>query len=338
MSVVSTDEPQTTRDEVVERIRHDNRPDTAAGVAVLAAMDQTRESPGTAAIRAGAAGESRPEALSSDELLDLLVDQPSTGRMRALNQKLNRSGRSPQAPLLNWLANEQPPEPPVAPDRYVNPMLAVPDGPRQPLTSEQLAFLERFRGATASMVSAEDAAELARLEQVAESGAGQRLVAEVVAPIRRHHDRREEEAELRAELDRLRPSSWRSRRDNLPVLAGWVGDVMADEAETALREYLVPGTPPEIAAELVAGCRTAALSSAHQRLAEIWDAAEADLAAQRSTLEERLLHLAWGGDPKSSAGRQTSAATARRQRRAMPTPGQLRDQLFSQFGHKSPAA
>lgn len=326
--------PELTHAEIVEQIRHQHRPDAAVGDALVASLDQTAQRAANVdALAAGVRGETvTPAGLSSGELLELLADQPAPGTARAKLAAARRSGGSPQVPLLEWLADQPQPEPPVTPEPYANPMLATTREAPRPLTAEELAYLDRFRGVAPSQVSIEDASELARLELLAESGAGQRLVADVVAPLRRHHDRLAEEAELRAELARLRPSPWRQRQENLEALATWLAETLANEAEADLRRHLTDDTPSDLTEQLVAVARAGATPAAQKLLRDRWDREEGELSHRRAEVEQQLLHLAWGGDPKSSRARQQANARKSRQRQRTPKQEDLRAALYEQFG------
>lgn len=84
----------------------------------------------------------------------------------------------------------------------------------------------------------------------------------------------------------------------------------------------------------MATARAGAEGSALQRLTEAWERAENELAHRRAVVEERLLHLAWGGDPRSSAVLQARATGRRRQRQQQPSHREMRDRLYRQFGVK----
>lgn len=213
--------------------------------------------------------------------------------------------------LLEWMidAHTRRPDGRV----YSNPA-RLPEGRRKPrpLTAADIEFVCSFDGTSPASVPAEDIRLLAQLEAAAQDEISRRVVARVLGPIRRHHDRQEEEAELRNTVDR-HSSTWRTStvRDAwAPVLA----ERLAEEARAEIEPQL-SGLDPVVREKALHGAASEAERSASTRVDEVLAALDREAAAKVKVAQRRLAALAGGAEPESSAVRTTSSSYEEGRRR-----------------------
>ncbi len=247
----------------------------------------------------------KQRTLSSEEILRVLSWDPNRdmdhGRIRAKLHQLEtgRHGRgvTREQELLEW-AMEVEPKRPSEDQAYDNPArLTEKPSPRQ-LSIGDLEFVRTFDGADPKTVSAADVKLLAQLEAAADSESERRVVARVLSPIRRVHDRKEEEAELHYEIARHQPSGWRCAivRDAWePVLA----ERLAEEVRTELEPQLT-GATPEVRQKMLATAESDARAGARQRIRDLWADLDGEANEKVATAKARLSELARGADPASS--------------------------------------
>jgi hypothetical protein len=255
----------------------------------------------------------KPRTLPSVDILRVLGWDPNDsmdhGRIRAIRQKLESvrgmGGPTQEQRLMDWALQVEPKRP-SAVEVSQNPA-RLPDWKREPraLSAGEIEFLRSFEGVEPSKVPTEDVQLLAKMEASAESEPERRAVARVLNPMRRLHDRREEEAELRNEVARHRPSGWRCptvRQAWEPVLA----ERLAEEARAELEPQLT-GLSQDLREKTLAAAEEDARREAQIRIRELWGELDAEAAGKVRTAQARLSALALGANPVSSA---TNAAPA----------------------------
>ncbi len=281
-----------------------------------------------------------PQKLSSREILRLLALDPyrsmERGRLRATRDRLQDGrrggGRSAEQQLLDWSLSVEPKRDTV--ERYDNPARINGPRPRQrSLSLGDFEFVRSFDGADPSTVSVDDVKHLAELEAAAESQSDRRVVARVFGPIRAHHDRREEEAELRSQIARHQPSGWRSRA----VLEAWepvLAQRLAEEARAELEPQL-RGVAAEVREKTLAAAESEAKAEARQRIDELWADLDAEASERVATARARLAALAAGADPTSSAIALLESGgmeAGRRRGREDREEREARNKAFAEFG------
>ncbi len=246
----------------------------------------------------------KQRTLSSDEILRVLSWDPNRdmdhGRIRAKLHQLETGrygrGATREQQLLEWAMGVEPKR--FENRAYDNPArLAEKPSPRQ-LSIGDFEFVRNFDGADPTAVSSADVKLLARLEAAAESESDRRVVARVLNPIRRHHDRREEEAELHYEIARNQPSGWRCAtvRDLWePVLAERLAEEVRTELEPQLR-----AASPELRDKMLATAESDAKAEARQRIRDLWAELDGEASEKVTRAKARLSELARGADPASS--------------------------------------
>ncbi len=281
----------------------------------------------------------KQRTLTSEEILSALALNPNRpmdrGRLRAIHQQLEArrgiGGRTREQELLDSMLTVQPKDP--APRVHENP--ARLHGGRRERRSLSLADVElvrSFRDADPKAVPPEDVKLLAELEAAAETESERRVVARVFAPIRRHHDRKEEEAQLTNEINRNTPSGFRSSRVREawePVLA----ERLAEEARAEIEPQLA-GLPPDVRKKTIRGLETDAQQEAKQRIHALWAELEADATAKAKAARDRLSALALGADPQSSAIRtsgDSSMEEGRRRGREVREAREAQADAFADF-------
>lgn len=244
--------------------------------------------------------------LPSTDILRVLGWDPNNemdhGRIRAVLHRLSSSrgieGPTQEQQLLEWSMKVEPKHPVL--QSYENPA-RLNDWQRQrrALTQGDFEFARTLEGVEPAKVSSEDVRLLAEMEAVAQSEPERRVVARVLNPIRRHHDRQEEEVELRNEVVRHRPTGWRcpTVRDAwTPVLA----ERLAEEARAELEPQLA-GLPPDVRDKTLRAADEDARREAQTKVLGLWAQLDGEAAAKVRAAEARLSALALGADPVSSA-------------------------------------
>lgn len=246
----------------------------------------------------------KQRTLSSDEILRVLSLDPNHdmdhGRLRAKLHQLQtgRYGRgvTREQELLEWAMGVEPKRP--SKDPYDNPARLTEKPSSRQLSIGDFEFVRTFDGADPKTVSAADVKLLAQLEAAAESESERRVVARVLGPIRRHHDKKEEEAELHYEIARHQPSGWRCatvREAWEPVLA----ERLAEEVKAELEPQLT-GATPEVRQKMLATAESDAKAGARQRIRDLWAELDGEANEKVATAKARLSELARGADPASS--------------------------------------
>lgn len=244
-------------------------------------------------------GKRRSRATSA-ELVELLTLDPGRqydrGRLKARRASLEGDDRTLVDKIL---ALCEPTTDAAAP--LTHPM-ALDRAPKRRggLNAGDLKLLDDLRAAAPSAISDTDARIVAELEAVAETSAERRLVAQVAEPLRRHHDRRLEEAQLRTTVaDAARPVGWRTLESAaLPLLA----DRMTEEALAQVANDLKDaGVSRETVERMMDDAATLAERNARDVLTGAWRAAEDERNSRKAAAEFRLSELALGKPPKSSA-------------------------------------
>ncbi len=273
-----------------------------------------------------------PFRLAGAELLEVVSRDPRDplhrGRLRALLARLQREsyGRpTPQRPLLEWMLAQA-----EGSSSYDHPMRGPVNGRPRALTVGDVEFLNSLRGVPPAHVSAQDAALLHELDAVAESSTERRLVAQVVDPVRRHHDRCAEEAQLRATVAR---QPWHSPENRLLALQ-WVEDAMVAEARARLNAQLQPGTRDDVRERIEHEAIEGARGLARAGMEEAWVTGDPRLAVEREAARARLSELARGADPRSSKPAGPSRALEDGRERARKERGACSsaDALRHEFG------
>jgi hypothetical protein len=247
----------------------------------------------------------KPRTLPSVDILRVLAWDPNDsmdhGRIRAIRQKLESvrgmGGLTQEQRLLEWALQVEPKD--REPTTYENPArLRDAKRSRRRLTLGDLEFVRTFEGADPKSVSAEDVKLLAELEAQAESESERRVVVRVLGPIRRYHDRKEEEASLRNELARHTPSGWRcpTVRDAwLPVLA----ERLAEEARAEIEPQLA-GLSPDVREKTLRTVDQDAQQQAQSRIRDLWASLDTESDGKVKVARDRLSALAQGADPVTS--------------------------------------
>lgn len=249
----------------------------------------------------------KPRTLTSEELLRVIAldphDDMGHGGLRYFH-RLVESRRGIGAPtreheLISWSMQIEPKRPEVR-SSYTNPA-RLSDHSREPrqLTQGDLEFLRTIEGVAPGDVPVEDVRLLAELEATAESATERRLVGRVLNPIRRHHDRKEEEAALLNQIAENAPSVWRSqpvREAWLPVLA----ERLAEEARVRLEAELAE-VSTDVREKVLGGVDADARTEANQRISDLWTNLEAETGSRANAARQRLSELASGAEPESSA-------------------------------------
>ncbi len=244
--------------------------------------------------------------LPSADILKVLSWDPNRdidhGRIRGTLHRLTSvrgiEGPTEEQKLLEWSMKVEPKHP--EPETYDNPA-RLNNWRRRPraLTQGDFEFVRTLEGVEPAKVSREDVRLLAELEAAAESDSERRVVARVLRPIRRLHDRREEEAELRNEVARHRPSGWRcpTVRDAwTPVLA----ERLAEEARAELEPQLAR-LPADVREKTLGAVEEDARREAQTKVRELWAELDGEAARKVNAAQTRLSALALGADPVSSA-------------------------------------
>ncbi len=245
--------------------------------------------------------------LSSDEILRVLSFDPNDemdhGRIRAWVHRLQSGkflfGVTREQELLEWSMQVEPKRR-LEREVYDNPArLGDPKRNPRPLTLGDFEFVRSLQGADPKDVPAGDVRHLAELEAAAESYSERSVVARVMDPIRRFHDRREEEVELHSEIARNQPSGWRCAtvRDLWePVLAERLAEEVRTELEPQLR-----AASPELRDKMLATAESDARAEARQRIRDLWAELDGEASEKVTRAKARLSELARGADPASSA-------------------------------------
>ena len=245
--------------------------------------------------------------MTSQEILRAMAFDPHRpwehARLQAIHrqQAARRGVGEPtvEQQLLEWsLGTERPKDPEVT--THDNPA-RLGDVKRSPrtLTAGDLEFVRTFEGVDPGSVAAQDVRLLAELEASAETAAERRVVARVLEPVRRHHDRKQEEAGLLTEIARHTPSGWRSARVRdawLPVLTERISEEQRAEIEPQLA-----GLPPDVQEKTLRSVEADARQQASDRIHELWAGLDAEANAKVDAARRRLSALASGADPESSA-------------------------------------
>ncbi len=251
----------------------------------------------------------KQRTLPSEDILRVLSWDPNDhmdhGRFRAIRHRLESvrgiQSSTQEQRLVEWALQVEPKEP--KPDTfYVNPA-RLPEGKRsqRTLSLGELEFVRQFEGAKPESVSPEDVKLLAELELEAESEPERRVVARVVGPIRRHHDRKEEEQRLRNTIARHTPSGYRCpqvREAWQPVLA----ERLFEESRAEIEPQLA-GLPADVREKTLRTLERDAQREAQERIQRLWADLDAKGKREVRAARERLSALALGADPETSATR-----------------------------------
>lgn len=245
--------------------------------------------------------------LTSVEMLRALSLDPNRdfdhGGLRGILHRLTSvqgiSGPTQEQRLIEWALQVEP-KASTLPTTYENPARLT-DGRRSPraLSPGDLEFVRSFEGAQPESVLPADVKLLAELEAVAESPAERRVVSRVLEPVRRVHDRKEEEAGLLYEAARHSPSGWRCAtvRDAWePVLA----ERLAEEARAELEPQLA-GVSPALREKTLSTVEEDARREARSQIQRLWGNLDNEAAQKVNAARTRLSALALGADPVSSA-------------------------------------
>jgi hypothetical protein len=281
--------------------------------------------------------------LTSAEILRALSFDPNDsmghGRLRAMRQRLDsRRGMgsaTAEQQLLDWSLTVEPKDPEVK--HYDNPARIRDRRPSlRTLTVGDLEFVRNFEGADPKTVSAEDVKLLAELEASAQTESERRVVARVFGPIRRYHDRKEEEAELLTEIARHTPSGVRStkvREAWQPVLA----ERLAEEA-TAEIEPQLAALPPDLRDKTLRGVKADAQLEADKNIRELWASLDSEANGRVKAARERLSALATGADPQSSVIRTAEDSSLQEGRRRGREARETREARADAFANFRPVA
>lgn len=237
----------------------------------------------------------QPRRLTLDELEQALrldpTDSHDRGRLRALRARVD-DDLAPEARLID--AQMQMPKRPCPPAPAANPArLTRPIARSEGLSPSDLEWIRRLPSDPKDFAD-DDVRRLAELEAGAASESDCRLLATVLGPARRIHDRREEETRLAHQLAEARhPRS-------TPAIARL--------AEAALRDVLTREARATVEREVGPAFRARALvlaeDEAHREAAERIHTLEAqrsaELAAREAAADKRLLELHRGAEPESS--------------------------------------
>lgn len=217
----------------------------------------------------------KPTTLSSADILRVLGLDPHRsmdhGSIRGILHRL-KSARgigdsSQEQRLLEWALTVEAGE--SSPETYRNPA-RLSDWKREQraLSQGDFEFVRTLEGVEPAKVPAEDVRLLAELEVAAQSEPERRVVTRVLNPIRRLHDRREEEVELRNQIARHSPSGWRcpAVRDAwTPVLQ----ERLAEEAREELEPQL-SGLPSDVRQKTLAAVEEDARREAQTKIHQLW--------------------------------------------------------------------
>ncbi len=262
----------------------------------------------------------KQRTLPSADILRVLSWDPNHamdhGRLRAIHHRLNSrrgtDGPTQEQRLLEWSLTVQPKR--VEPETYDNPArLQDAKRERRSLTAGDFEFVRTFEGAEPSKVPAEDVRLLAQLEAVAQDESERRVVARVLSPIRRHHDRKEEEARLRNTIADHKPSGYRCS----VIADAWVpvlAERLAEENRAELEPQLA-GLPSDVREKTLRTVERDAEREARDRVSELWRQLDVEAAAKVNTAQARLSALALGADPESSAVRTSETSSIEEGRR-----------------------
>lgn len=285
----------------------------------------------------------KQRTLTSEEILCALGLDPNDsmdrGRLRAIRHRLDArrgmGGPTSEQELLDWTLTVAPKDPEPRVHEYPARM-----GDRRPsrrsLTQGDFEFVRSFEGADPKAVPAEDVKLLAELEAAAETESERRAVARVFAPIRRHHDRREEEAELRNQIDRNTPSGFRSakvREAWQPLLAERLAEEARSEIEPQLAEL-----PPDVREKTLRSVEADAHQQAQQRIRDLWAGLDAEAGGRVKAARERFSALAAGADPQSSAIRTADNSSLEAGRRRGREDRKAREAALDAFADFRPAS
>jgi hypothetical protein len=277
--------------------------------------------------------------LSSAEILRALSFDPNHsmdhGRLSGIRRRLESSrgagGPTPEQEVLDWCLTVEPKDPEVR--HYDNPARIRDRRPSlRALTVGDFEFVRSFEGADPKSVSAEDVKLLAETEASAESEAERRVVARVLGPIRRYHDRKEEEAELLTEIARHTPSGFRCakvREAWQPVLA----ERLAEEARAEIEPQLA-GLPADVREKTLRSVEADAQVEADKKIRELWASLASEANGRVQAARERLSALATGAEPRSSVIRtpeDSSLEEGRRRGREAREAREARVDAFANF-------
>lgn len=281
----------------------------------------------------------KQRTLTSEEILRALSFDPNRsmdhGRLAGIRRRLDSSrgmgGPTTEQQLLDWVLSVQPKDPELR--IHENPARIRDRLPsRRSLTQGDFEYVRSFEGADPKAVPAEDVKLLAELEAAAETESERRVVARVFDPIRRHHDYKEEQAELLNEIDRNSPSGFRSakvREAWQPVLAERLAEEARAEIEPQLAEL-----PTDVRDKTLRSVQADARQQADQRVRDLWARLEAEATGRVKAARERLSALTAGADPQSSAIRtadNSSLEEGRRRGREARETREARADAFANF-------
>lgn len=282
----------------------------------------------------------KQRTMTSKEILQVLELDPNRsmdhGRIRAHHQRLDSrramGGATDDQRLLEWALRVKPKTPELK--TYDNPARL---GDKQPsqrqLSPGDLELVRTLETVAPAAVSVDDVKLLAELEAVAGSPSERRVVSRVLSPIRRHHDRREEETNLSNDIARHTPSGWRCpvvRDAWMPVLV----ERLAEEHRAELEPQLA-GLAHDVREKTLAAVAGDAEREAQSQLRELWGGLDATAKAQVDQARARLAALASGADPQSatppSTGESAGVADGRRRGREAREAREAKADAFAGF-------
>ncbi len=135
----------------------------------------------------------------------------------------------------------------------------------------------------------------------------------MLGPIRRHHDRKEEEAQLRNTIAEHKPSGYRCS----VIADAWVpvlAERLAEENRAEIEPQLA-GLPSDVREKTVAAVTNDAQREARDRVSELWRQLDGEAAEKVNTAQARLSALALEADPESSAIRTSETSSMEEGRR-----------------------
>ena len=262
----------------------------------------------------------KKRTLPSADILRVLSWDPNHsmdhGRLRAIHHRLNSvrgtDVPTPEQNLLEWTLTVQPKR--VEPESYDNPArLQDAQRERRALTPGDLEFVRTFEGAEPSKVPAEDVRLLAQLEATAQDESERRVVARVLGPIRRHHDRKDEEAQLRNTIAEHKSSGYRCS----VIADAWV-PVLAERLAEENRAELEPplaGLPAHVREKKLRPVERDAEREARDRVSGLWRQLDGEAAEKVNAAQARLSALTLGADPETSAIRTSETSSMEEGRR-----------------------
>jgi hypothetical protein len=276
--------------------------------------------------------------LTSAEILRALSFDPSDsmdhGRLRAMRHRLDSrrglGGATVEQQLLEWSLTFEPKDPEVR--HHDNPARIRDRRPTlRTLTLGDVEFVRSFEDADPKSVSAEDVKLLAELEASAQTESERRVVARVFGPIRRYHDRKEEEAELLTEIARHTPSGFRCakvREAWQPVLA----ERLAEEARAETEPQLA-GLPADVREKTLRSVEADAQQEAVAKIRDLWATLDSEAHGRVKAARERLSALATGAEPASSVVRTPEDSSLQEGRRRGREAREARDARADAFAN-----